>query len=160
MTTIAQRSHLHALMVLLLAHEPTVHYAQIRPMTTRYLTEPGLYVALESVGVTMDCSEAVTLLCRLAGLKDPNGLGYNGSGYTGTLLNHLPHYSDPKGANIGALVVLGPHTGDHVCMVMERHATNPLLWSHGYEGGPRAVRLVHEAAVHRPPVTFLNISKL
>lgn len=149
--------------MLLLAHEPQVHYAQIRPMSTRVLAdEAALSAALVHAGggIVMDCSEAVTLLCRLAGLKDPNGLGYDGSGYTGTLLDHLPHYHDPKGANVGALVVFGPLTGDHVAMVMERDRLNPLLWSHGAERGPRAVTLAHEAAVHRPPVTFLSIAAL
>src|SRR2546423_615721 len=109
--------------------------------------------------VTMDCSEGVTCLCKWAGLHDPNGLGYSGDGYTGTLLNHLPHYSEPSHAYVGALVVFGPGTGDHVAMVMQRGA-NPVLWSHGSEGGPRAVTLSVENAIHRKPTTFLSIAHL
>lgn len=110
-------------------------------------------------GVTMDCSEAVTCLCKWAGLHDPNGNGYNGQGYTGTLLAHLPHYSDPAAAMVGALVVFGPGTGEHVVMVMEPGA-DPLLFSHGSEAGPVPIRLSAERRGHHPPVTFLSIAHL
>lgn len=153
MATAAQRAKLHSLMLDLLAHEPEVHYAQIRPMRSVKLARP-VYP------LTMDCSEAVTCLCKWAGLRDPNGLGYNGSGYTGTLLGHLPHYHDPAAALVGALVVFGPGTGEHVAMVLEPDHANPLLWSHGGERGPIRVRLHDEAQDHHPPVTFLSISAL
>ena len=97
-------------MDLLVRNEPRVHYAQIRPMQTRpihslHLLQQALY---SPHGVTMDCSESVTLLCHVCGLQDPNGFDYDGHGFTGTLLHHLPHYSDPGNARIGALVVFGP----------------------------------------------------
>src|SRR5215472_9816564 len=81
-------------------------------------------------GLTMDCSQAVTLLCHLAGLADPNGLGYKRDGYTGTLLAHLPHYYAARNAGVGALVVYGPGTGHHVSMVHEP-GSDPWLFSHG-----------------------------
>lgn len=144
----------------LLEHEPQVHYAQVRPMRTVRLRETEVHTLIANGGgITMDCSEAVTVLCKWAGLRDPNGKGYSGEGFTGTLLAHLPHYSEPSHARVGALVVFGPAPGDHVAMVMER-GEDPLLWSHGYEGGPRRVRLSHERAVHRKPVTFLSIAGL
>lgn len=153
MATQAQREKLHALMVGMLAHEPQVHYAQIRPMRNVHLSKP-VYP------MTMDCSEAVTCLCKWAGLKDPNGLGYSGRGYTGTLLDNLPHYFNPANANVGALVVFGPGTGEHVAMVMEPDHRNPLLWSHGGESGPLTIRLHDEAQLHSPPATFLSIASL
>lgn len=153
MATDAQRVKLAALMRDLVKHEPQVHYAQIRPMRNIHLTKP-VYP------MTMDCSESVTCLCKWAGLKDPNGFGYNGRGYTGTLLDHLPHYYDPANANVGALVVFGPGTGQHVAMVLEPDHRNPLLWSHGAESGPRLVRLHDEAQAHYPPVRFLSIAGL
>lgn len=137
----------------LVKHEPQVHYAQVRPMRNVHLAKP-VYP------MTMDCSEAVTCLCKWAGLKDPNGFGYNGKGYTGTLLDHLPHYFDPANANVGALVVFGPGTGEHVAMVLEPDHRNPLLFSHGFEGGPLLIRLHDEAQLHHPPVTFLSIAGL
>jgi hypothetical protein len=160
MATEAQRIHLLALMKYLLAHEPQIHYAQIRPMRTVRLSEAQLHTLLHAGhSITMDCSEAVTCLCKWAGLRDPNGLHYDGSGYTGTMLAHLSHYSDPAKAHVGALVVFGPPPGDHVCMVMRR-GSDPMLWSHGSEGGPRRVPFSVERAVHRKPATFLSISPL
>ena len=153
MATPAQREHLAVLMHELLAHERQIHYAQIRPMRSVHLQHP-VYP------LTMDCSESVTCLCKWAGLQDPNGLGYDGSGYTGTLLDHLPHYYDPGNADVGALVVFGPGTGQHVTMVLEPDHRNPLLWSHGSESGPRLVRLHDEAQAHLPPVRFLSIAHL
>lgn len=138
-----------------------IHYAQRRPMPTQHLHSLHLLQqALQSPrGVTMDCSEGVTLLCHIAGLDDPNGFDYDGHGFTGTLLHHLPHYADARNAKIGALVVFGPGSGDHVCMVRQPGA-NPLLWSHGQESGPIYISLREEARYQRPPITFLSIAKL
>lgn len=160
MATQAQRAHLHALMRWTREHEPLIHYAQIRPMRTSHFHEQELADLFETGhAISMDCSEGVTLLCRLVGLRDPNGRGYDGTGYTGTLLTHLPHYAKASAAGVGALVVFGPDDGDHVGMV-DTPGTDPLLWSHGAEGGPRLVRLSAEKAVHRPPTTFLSIAAL
>jgi len=162
MATDAERRHMQDLMRFLIAHEPNVHYAMRRPMETVKLTEKQMRAKVQAgrfPGITMDCSESVTCLCKWAGLSDPNGERYNGTGWTGTLLAHLPHYSDPKIAEPGALVVFGPGSGDHVCMVLES-GTDPLLFSHGQERGPLAIRLSVERRAHRTPVTFLNISKL
>lgn len=160
MASTAQRRHLKDLMAYLLKREPLIHYAQIRPMRTVHLTERQLRARLNGGGsITMDCSESVTLLCKLAGLHDPNGLGYDGQGFTGTMLAHLRHYSDPEKALVGALCVFGPAPGDHVAMVMER-GEDPWLWSHGAEGGPRRVRYSVEKRVHRSPATFLSVAKL
>src|ERR1700675_1371723 len=118
MATASQRSQLARVMDVPVREGAAVHYAQRRPMRTRTITSLHLLQqALQSPrGVTMDCSESVTLLCRLAGLSDPNGFGYDGTGYTGTLLHHLPRYTDASKANVGALVVFGPGSGHHVCM--------------------------------------------
>lgn len=155
-----QRAHLEAAARFLIAHEGLIHYAQRRPMTTRYLREQETEDRfLKNRTISMDCSEAVTLLCRWAGLEDPNGRNYDGAGYTGTLLAHLPHYSDADAAETGALVVYGPGTGDHVCMVLDP-GKDPLLFSHGQERGPVAVHHSVEKAWHRPPAIFLSIESL
>ena len=148
------------LMDMLVQHEPLIHYKQIRPMTTRVLTEQqlvDLFAAKKTI--SMDCSESVTLICRLAGLADPNGLAYNGRGFTGTMLDHLKHYTSPVAADVGALVVFGPGEGDHVCMVRKR-GKDPLLFSHGQERGPFYVHLSDERRAQKPPTTFLSIAKL
>jgi hypothetical protein len=160
-TTPAQRRELGRLMDLLVEYEPKVHYAQVRPMRTRSIANAHeLLQALRSPrGITMDCSESVTLLCRLAGLHDPSGLGFNGQGYTGTLLEHLQHYTDPSIAAVGGLVVFGPGNGQHVAMV-RRAGHDPLLFSHGQERGPLLVRYSVERHAHTAPARFLSIEKL
>lgn len=160
MATSAQRKHLRAAMLFLIAHERQVHYAQVRPMRTAHLYEEQAAELFQAGhGITMDCSEAVTLLCRWAGLQDPNGMGYGGYGFTGTLLQHLPHYPSAKDADVGALVVFGGGTGHHVGMVLEP-GTDPLLFSHGSEADPRKIRLSDERKYQPPGVTFLSIAHL
>jgi len=146
----------------LLAHRGKVHYppGDKRTETIHGIRTLGmLHARIERTqGLTIDCSQAVTLLCLVAGLDNPNG--GNTDGYTGTLLAHLPHYHDARHANVGALVVFGPGTGEHVAMVLEPDHRNPLLWSHGGESGPILIRLRDEAHAHSPPVTFLSIASL
>jgi hypothetical protein len=156
---------MHGLMKLLLDHEAQVNYPNhdIRgpaDAATWRLTETQLRRKLATGGhIMFDCSQAVTQVCRWAGLSDPNGLAYKYPGYTGTLLKYLRHYSDPADAMIGALVVYGPSTGEHVSMVYEP-GDDPLLWSHGFDGAPQLIRLSRQRRKHRPPVTFCSIQKL
>jgi hypothetical protein len=153
-------------MKLLIAHEPQVDYPlhDVRGQLDRatfLLNEHDMRNRLQAgQHLMMDCSAAVTCLCKWAGLHDPNGLRYAYEGYTGTLLHNLPHYQKPVGADVGALVVFGPGTGEHVAMVLERDPTNPLLFSHGFQGGPLAIRLHDEQKFHKLPVTFLSIASL
>jgi len=157
----AQRVEAASIMDYLVQHNGKIHYAQRRPMVTRALeTFAALRRAVAApAGVTMDCSESVTLICRLAGTRDPNGLHFNGLGFTGTLLEHLPHYAKAAAAQTGALVVFGPGTGEHVCMVRDS-GPDPLLFSHGTEAGPFYVRLSEERHYHSNPTTFLSVAKL
>ena len=87
-------------------------------------------------------------------------LGFTGA-RAGTMLAHLPHYSDARAALTGALAVFGPGTGDHVAMVHtpDPQVGNPLLGSHGRPGFD-LVRLHDLAAALRPPVTMLSIAAL
>lgn len=161
----AQRNHLCVLMDELVAHEPAVHYppGDVRgPKDARTftLTEDEMMAALHAPGgITADCSEMVTELCHMAGLADPNGVNYRYAGYTGSMLAHLTHYTNPANARPGALVVFGPGTGHHVCMV-RKSGKNPLLFSHGSERGPFYISLSEEAKFQPAPVTFLSIAKL
>jgi hypothetical protein len=161
MVTDSQRQKMGMIMDLLINHEPAIHYKEIRPMqTTNIMSIVQLKVKLEQDGgITMDCSESVTLISKLAGLQDPNGNHYDGYGFTGTLLENLPHYEDPRIAKIGAMVVFGPGTGEHVCMVRHR-GMNPILFSHGQERDPIYISLSEERKFHKPPVTFLSIADL
>ena len=165
MATKAERLHMRDLMTRLLDYEPQVRYPRgdirgAKDAETFRLTETQLRARLKAGGEIMfDCSQAVTQLCKWAGLDDPNGLKYRWPGYTGTLLAHLTHYAKASAAGIGAIVVYGPGTGDHASMVYEP-GTDPLLWSHGFDGGPQLVRLSRQRSYHRAPVTFCSIAKL
>jgi hypothetical protein len=162
MTTLNQRAELGTIAEYLIEHADLVSYAEIRPMATAHLKFADIKsLFAEGKPITMDCSEAVTLLFRLAGLKDPNGLNYNGAGFTGTLLEHLPRCGSLDQAHEGALVVFGAAPGTHVCMVMEHDTTDPWLFSHGAEIGPLKIRLSEEKPFHAgEPITLLSIASL
>ncbi len=160
MATPAQRQHLGSLMDFLVLNEPLIHYKQQRPMLTASVLEQELADKFKAGrSISPDCSEAVTLLCRLAGLADPNGMGYNGYGFTGSMLKNLKHYTNPLSADVGAIVIFGPGDGDHACMV-RKHGKDPLLFSHGTERGPYFIHLSDEKKVQKAPTTFLSVSKL
>ena len=125
-----------------IANEPRIHYGQIRPMPlTRALP------------LTTDCSGFVTLCYYLAGAPDPNGLGYSGRGWTGTLLRHL---AETDVARAGDIVVFGAYPGRH-CAIVLRGGADPLLASHGMERGPVAIRFSAEAAIQQASATWLSL---
>ena len=121
-----------------------IHYAEVRPMPLR-----------RALPLATDCSGFATLCYFLAGAPDPNGLGYIGQGYTGSLLRHLPHIA-PADAKEGDIVVWGRYPGRH-CAVMVEPGDDPLLVSHGSERGPLEILLSAEQRVHDgQPATWLN----
>lgn len=100
-----------------------------------------------------DCSAFVTLCYNWAGAPDPNGLGYNGTGYTGTLLAHGTPISKEQ-AIPGDVVVYGPGTGWHTALIVEGGA-DPLTVSHGEQGDPNYCRVSQDG---RQPQRFLRFS--
>jgi hypothetical protein len=111
------------------------------------------------VGIKLDCSESATLICRLAGIADPNGLGYDGTGWTGTLIQHgnaAKRKIKAAQARVGDLVVFGAYPGHHVCTVLEAGA-DPLLFSHGQERGPLAIRFSEERQHQPSPAQFYRV---
>ena len=127
-----------------IAHQASIHYAEKRPMplTTVHV--------LPHLPLTTDCSGWATLCYRYAGAADPNGLGYSGSGYTGTLLKHMHHITAAT-AKPGDLVVYGCKsipTGHHVAVIMDVGSHTPetiITCSHGSEAGPLEITVAHEA---------------
>lgn len=102
-------------------------------------------------GCHSDCSAFVTLMYNWCGAPDPNGLGYNGTGYTGTLLGH----GTPIALNQvvpGDVIVYGPGTGWHTAVVVEGGA-DPLTVSMGQEGDPSYVRVSQDG---RQPQRYLR----
>jgi hypothetical protein len=126
-----------------IANEPRIHYGQVRPIPLA-----------RALPLTTDCSGFVTICYFLAGAPDPNGRGYDGSGYTGTLLGWLRPI-DAAEARRGDLVVWGAFPGRHVALVLEP-GDDPLLCSHGAERGPIAIRYSDERAFQPPIVTWLS----
>jgi cell wall-associated NlpC family hydrolase len=129
-----------------IANEPAIHYQQLRPMDG--LDQP------RKLPLQTDCSGFVTLCYKWAGAPDPNGCGFNGQGYTGTILQSCTHISK-SAAKIGDLVVWGPPPGHHVAMMIEA-GPDPLLVSHGQEKGPCAVPFSTECQYQPAPITWLT----
>lgn len=121
------------------AHEPQIHYTEAADRDDWLTAQPR-----NKLPLTTDCSGFVTLCYWLAAALDPNGLGYFKLGYTGTLLDHAAKHgqilTDVSKARPGDPIVMGPGTGAHVVVVVEAGA-DPLVVSHGQEGGPRLQHL-------------------
>lgn len=124
-----------------------IHYAQIRPMRS---LDSFKYRRLP---ITADCSESTTGLYYAVGAPDPNGLGYNGSGFTGTLRGHLPDRAHAHELKVGDIIVYGRGSGSHVVVVYEA-GYDPLVFSHGQESGPSLYRHSVENAAHGGYCTF------
>jgi cell wall-associated NlpC family hydrolase len=123
-----------------IANEPRIHYGELRPMPLA-----------RTLPLTTDCSGFVTLCYFLAGAPDPNGLDYDGQGWTGTLLRNLP---EATAVRRGDIVVFGAYPGRHCALVLEP-GEDPLLCSHGQEHGPLAIRFSDEAAIQQVDATWL-----
>lgn len=127
------------------AAKASIHYSQARPMT-HLGDEP-------EAGFTADCSGFATSAFYWADrhvrgfdVDDPNGLDYNGTGYTGTLLAHNRRRRVPLDRKffIGDLALYGPSLGQttHVVICRKGGKADEAVWSsHGSEAGPYAVRL-------------------
>ena len=162
MATPTQRRHLARLAEYLNHKAEQVLYAEVRPMSTTHLTESQLHDRLDSGRtITTDCSETVTLMFRLAGLRDPNGLRYDGEGYTGTMLAHLEHFTRWDEVHAGTLIVFGHYPGTHVVMVTHPDGDNPIIYSHGSHARSAIWDLATERKYHEgQPITLLAIADL
>lgn len=130
-----------------IANEAQIHYVQARPID-------GLHHARQ-LPLRTDCSGFATLCYAWAGAPDPNGLGYSGLGYTGTMLRRMT--AIPLAAvQPGDLVVWGPPPGHHVAIVLETGGADPLLCSHGQERGPLELRFSDESRHQPQPATWLT----
>ena len=108
--------------------------------------------------LTTDCSGFATLCYFLAGAPDPNGNGYDGRGWTGSLLERMESIP-PIAVRAGDIVVWGPYPGHHCAIVLEP-GDDPLLCSHGQERGPLAIRFSAESLYQPTVVTWLTQSVL
>lgn len=144
MTTVRERIVAQALWGA--AHEPDIHYAETRPI-------PLAAWRAGRLPLTTDCSGFATCCYYAAGAPDPNGSGYDGQGYTGTLLSH-GHAIPLADACPGDLAVFGASPGVHVVVVTDHGHT---CVSHGTEAGPRVSTLAAEwAGFPGQPMTVLR----
>lgn len=122
------------------SNEPQIHYRQSRPID-------GLNTP-HKLPLYTDCSGFSTDCYKWAGAPDPNDNGYNGSGYTGTMLASCQHVSKSE-ARAGDLVVYGNYPGEHVVILEEAGiVADPMTISHGQEAGPMRVRNSVEISSH------------
>lgn len=161
MTQQDQRSHLRSLMELFVDHRTLIGYQASRPMQNLHFYEADWVSFFKAKGPQhlMDCSEAVTILCHMAGLKDPTGFGYTGDGNSATMTSHLSHFTNPLHTMSGTIVTFGNGGVDHAAMVYSGGQTDPLLWSHGTAAGPEFVNLsgfASEFSTH----TFCSVGTL
>lgn len=80
------------------SHRSGIAYSQHRPIQ---MPLPP------SVPTMWDCSGFVTACHRAGGAPDPNGRGYDGQGYTGTLMSHGVRVTSVRGMKPGDLVFYG-----------------------------------------------------
>jgi hypothetical protein len=126
-------------------HAASIHYPVIDDF--QHARPMPIDIPVHHLPFTTDCSGFVTMMAKWGGAPDPNGLGYDGYGFTGTLLDHLPH-TDREHARRGDLVVYGDGTGEHVVMLLQNVANHPdpSIVSHGEEGGPSRYLLSKESS--------------
>lgn len=129
-------------------NNPSIHYEQSRPIDgTNHPYKLPLYT---------DCSGFVTLCYEWAGAPDPNGRGFDGLGYTGTLLQHM-HQIMQSQVKIADLVVWGNYPGHHVALVMGGPINDPLLASHGKEIDPHDIHFRAESRFQPAAVHWLRL---
>lgn len=123
-------------------NQASIHYRMKRPMDSRDNWQQ------HRTPFDCDCSEADTDIYFAAGAPDPNGLGYNNLGNTQTIYDHGVHIKQSE-AHVGDHVVYRRASGEtvHVAIMIEA-GSDPVLFSHGAETGPRAIRLTTESAYH------------
>lgn len=128
------------------AHTSKIHYAETRPIPVQPAGK------LPALPLRTDCSGWATVCYRAAAAPDPNENGYNGQGFTGTLLLHGRKVAHPEP---GDVVVYGPAPGHHAAVVVKGGA-DPLTVSHGSEAGPLYITVDAERRYQPAGVTYLR----
>jgi cell wall-associated NlpC family hydrolase len=95
----------------MLAHAGLYTYRQFRPMPPS-IRDPIAHDRL-------DCSSTVTLLYKAGGAVDPNGRGYDGQGYTGTLVSHGASVAVPAPTDLCFYGNMGNGIPSHVAICVE-----------------------------------------
>src|SRR5579863_1262125 len=107
-----------------------------------------------------DCSSSITEILRWAGYSDPNGQGYDGYGYTGTMMEHLPEIREDQ-IDLGSIGIYGQAPGVHAIMALEVYngdATS--IWSHGAPEGAISTLGYLNSGFVGVPLTWYSIDSL
>ena len=166
MATTAQRQHVHSVLDFMFQHRAHLLYPPGDQRTWRdnqswNLTEQACEHLILGGGYWQgDCSEFGSWVLKCAGLWH-----WSSPGYTGSHLQLLPVYENPKGAGVGALVIFGPGTGHHECVVYtpDPKYGNPVLMSHGRPGLDKVTlkdMAASQAAEGYPGVRLCSIAHL
>lgn len=125
-----------------------IHYEQNRPI--EWIGRP------RHLPIYTDCSGYVTDCYNWAGAPDPNGMRYNGEGWTGTLLNHMDHITKYM-LKPGDVIVYGPYPGRHAVLVGDDLGDDPLVYSNGTEADPNEMRHSVLVGAISSYVTYLTL---
>jgi len=121
-----------------------INYAQIRPIIN---LRPKAYSSL------MDCSWFVTITYFAGNAEDPNGRGFDGQGYTGTLLGHGRRITraELKPADLvfygfyqGSSPAFPPGSPTHVAL----YAGGGKVYSMGSSAGPSFYDLTYRSDIN------------
>jgi len=122
----------------------SISYSQSRPIQL---------VGPDHLPTHGDCSGSVTMIYEAAGFADPNGRGYDGYGYTGTLVAH-GHPVKRSDIQPCDLVFYGSSSArpgfpagspTHVAMVMDRKGA---IFTFGSDPGPSIRRIDYRSDLH------------
>jgi|SRR5215831_3183310 len=130
-----------------LHHAGEIHYAQLRPMD-------GLH-QVHKLPLHTDCSGYVTLCYKWAGAPDPNGYGYNGQGYTGSLINNMRQIMRSQ-LRPADLIVYGYFPGEHVVI----YIGGGMVISQGSEPDPREFTVDGMQHAFSGPTRYLTLPAL
>jgi peptidoglycan hydrolase-like protein with peptidoglycan-binding domain len=129
------------------ANHKHINYAEIRPWPI---------IPPRTLPFTTDCSGFAEMMARWSGAADPCGAGFDGSGYTDSILDNSPHITRAE-TQPGDFAVFGLHPSQHMVVLMESAAggNGALCVSHGQQGDPVEVPLSEEIVAQ--PITFLQL---
>jgi hypothetical protein len=107
-------------------HRNLVHYRQSRPIDG--------HKDKHKLPLYTDCSGAATDVYEWGGGPDPNGLNFNGAGYTGTIARHGKYVPLSEAGQADTVLYGQKWPYEHVVLLLQKGSRK--VWSHGSEGGP------------------------
>lgn len=129
------------------AHEPLIHYTQ------DYRRDDFLHLPQHQLPMWTDCSGFVSWCYWITGAPNPGGNDWSVIGDTVALAKHAHGEVGLPKVRPGDLCILGlegPHSNHHVVIVADvTNPRDPIVISHGSEGGPRVLPLSYDRRSHR-----------